>query len=143
MNRESQMKEFDKFVERQRTLLFSKGSDYASSADVLSNFKLTGSILGQTAVESVTQLIATKVVRLGNLIANKAKPNNESIADTLIDLSNYAFLANCILQEAQEAKDLHDDVQSRPMSVFEKIDDNKSESMTILLDKHLNAGMMP
>lgn len=142
MNRESQMKEFDKFVERQRTLLFSKGSDYASSADVLSNFKLTGSILGQTAVESVTQLIATKVVRLGNLIANKAKPNNESIADTLIDLSNYAFLANCILQEMQEAKHLHNDVQSRPQSVFEKVIDNQSASM-ILLEKRLNAGMMP
>jgi|TARA_R110002096_G_scaffold417879_1_gene621694 hypothetical protein len=36
--------------------------------------------------------INDKVTRLVNLLKTKAKPNNESIEDTLMDLSNYAII---------------------------------------------------
>lgn len=82
----------------------SKGADYANE-DKLSNFKLVGLICGLPTRIVILVLIAIKVVRLGNLMASGKKPNNESISDSLLDLSNYAFLEDCALYE-DELKEL-------------------------------------
>lgn len=95
---------FDKLTARMKEVLTAKGNDYANE-DVLSNFKLAGSICQITPQQHCLALIATKVARLGTLFTGKT-PKNEAIEDSIIDLINYGFLLYCIEDEAvkQELK---------------------------------------
>lgn len=87
---------FQNMVDSMKTVLFKKGNDYANT-DRLSNFKLAGQICGMTPELNCLNLIATKVARLGVLLQNTSEvPNNESIADSILDLANYAVLLNMI-----------------------------------------------
>ena len=96
MNLETQQKHFEQFVEKQRKIFFKKGNDYSNS-DRLSNFKLSGAIIGTTPELQCLSLIATKVARLGVLL-NTNVVNNESINDSVLDLANYAMLLDMILE---------------------------------------------
>jgi len=95
------------FQETQRTLLTSKGHDYANE-DLLSNFKITAAVEGRSKEEVVLTLISTKVVRLSNLLKSK-NPKHESLEDTLIDLANYSFLLNACLRDKIEITKLQDE----------------------------------
>jgi len=91
---------FDEFTAKQKETLIKKNNDYADT-DALSNFKLGGQITGVGPVKDCLVLIATKVARLGNLTSGKT-PNNESIADSVLDLANYAFLLHAILKDESD-----------------------------------------
>mgnify|MGYP003437870626 FL=1 len=106
MNISKQKILFNEFVEKQRSLLESKGHDYANE-DVLSNFKKVGAVTGNGATGAVLNLITTKVVRLANLLEKGGTGKHESLEDTLVDLSNYSFLASCILNEQKAEQDLN------------------------------------
>lgn len=95
---------FDKVVAKMESILLAKGNDYANE-DVLSNFKLAGSICQITPQQHCLALIATKVARLGTLFTGKS-PKNEAVEDSIIDLINYGFLLYCVDDEAvkQELK---------------------------------------
>jgi hypothetical protein len=77
-----------------------KGSDYANE-DVLSNFKLAGSICGLSAEQNCLNQIATKVARLGNLLKEDKTVKNEPIQDSIIDLINYGYLLYCLLKDGK------------------------------------------
>jgi hypothetical protein len=102
MTKEKQKELFEKFTKRELEIMQSKSADYAKEEDVLSNFKTAGANVGITTQQQILSLIATKVARLGNLFKGKV-PNNESIEDSIIDLSNYSFLLYCSIKE----DDLH------------------------------------
>lgn len=89
---------FDKVVAKMESILLAKGNDYANK-DVLSNFKLAGSICQITPQQHCLALIATKVARLGTLFTGKS-PKNEAVEDSIIDLINYGFLLYCVDDEA-------------------------------------------
>jgi hypothetical protein len=92
----------DDFFNKMKSILISKAQDYSKSEiDVLSNFKMVAQIIGVKPEQVVLNLIATKVVRLGNLIGNGKIPNNESIQDNLLDLANYTVLLNMVRSEPQ------------------------------------------
>jgi hypothetical protein len=81
--------------------MIGKGNDYAN-ADRLSNFKLSGAIIGITPEQQCLSLIATKVARLGNLFKKQhINPNNESIKDSTLDLICYGILLDMIITEKQ------------------------------------------
>lgn len=70
-----------------------KGNDYAGIKDALSNFKYSGEFAGVTPDQACRVLIGTKLARLKELLNNPNKEiKNESIKDTLLDLSNYLLL---------------------------------------------------
>ena len=98
MTNETQERLFERFKEKQREILLSKGKDYANQ-DVLSNFKLSGNICGITPELNCLSLIATKVARLGVLLNSKEAPKHESIDDSILDLANYTFLLKCLLND--------------------------------------------
>ena len=99
MNLQEQEKVFDDLTLRMKQIMLKKGSDYATE-DRLSNFKRVGDICGQTPEQVILVLIATKVVRLSNLLQPQAgEPNNESIEDNLLDLGNYTLLLAMIREE--------------------------------------------
>ena len=81
-----------------KDILLKKGNDYAN-ADRLSNFKLAGNICGISPQLNCLSLIATKVARLGVLLNSEHEPNNESIADSIIDLACYSVLLSMLNDE--------------------------------------------
>jgi hypothetical protein len=98
MTSEEQKKMFEYFTSKQREVLISKGHDYADK-DVLSNFKLSGSICQLSPEKNCLSLIATKVARLGILLNSNENPKHESIDDSILDLANYTFLLKCLLND--------------------------------------------
>lgn len=103
MTQEQQEKHFEALTSEMKGILLKKGGDYATSADKLSNFKLAGTICGLTAEQNCLSLIATKVARLGVLLADTTKkPNNESIQDSILDLANYSVLLHMLVDERKQ-----------------------------------------
>jgi hypothetical protein len=98
MTKEEQEKHFNEMTEQMRTILLSKGDDYANT-DRLSNFKLAGNISGLNAELNCLSLISTKVARLGVLLNSDKTPNNESVLDSVLDLANYSILLSMILKD--------------------------------------------
>ena len=103
MTKTEQEAHFESVVEEIRKIQLSKGGDYANE-DRLSNFKLAGSICGLTAEQNCLSLIATKVARLGVLLSGSAKPNNESVDDSIIDLISYGILLHMLRGEIRQEK---------------------------------------
>jgi len=99
MTKQEQEIYFNDTVQKMKSVLVSKASDYSTNIDVLSNFKLAGNICGISPELNCLSLIATKVARLGVLLNSNNKPNNESIQDSILDLSNYALLLGMLLEE--------------------------------------------
>ena len=106
MTREQQALLLGEFYAEKKNVLKLKGEDYANETDVLQNFKSAGANIDISPELQCLSLIATKVARLGNLLSGK-KPNNESIADSILDLSNYTDLLYCLVNEkAKQRKHL-------------------------------------
>ena len=99
MTKQQQEVVFDNMVAEMRKIMLGKGDDYANE-DRLSNFKLAGNICGITPELNCLNLIATKVARLGVLLQGK-EPRNESVQDSILDLSNYSVLLNMIIVDKQ------------------------------------------
>ena len=112
MNLETQQKHFATITEQMKSIMFSKGNDYANK-DRLSNFKLAGNISGLTPELNCLSLIATKVARLGVLLNNDKTPNNESIQDSLLDLANYTVLLTMLLKDKESKGILKDYPQTQ------------------------------
>ena len=74
-----------------------KNSDYAHDADPLSNFRRAQS-LGVDPFKGVLIRMSDKWSRLEQLASGKV-PKNESMRDTLIDLSVYSLIAVLLQDE--------------------------------------------
>lgn len=98
MTSSDQYDHFELIKRRMWQVISKKGHDYANE-DVLSNFKLAGSICGLSAEQNCLSLIATKVARLGVLLNSNKEPNNESVQDSVLDLANYTVLLSMILTD--------------------------------------------
>ena len=114
MTLNEQQEYFEKKVDVLRSILFSKGNDYANK-DRLSNFKLAGTICGLSPEQNCLSLIATKVARLGVLLSNESTPNNESIEDSIDDLINYGMLLSMLRYE--KCVTMSVDFESEPFDV--------------------------
>ena len=99
MTRQEQIEHFDVMVSRMRETLINKGDDYATDIDRLSNFKDTAAICGLQPRQIVLTMIAIKVARLGVLLNKPDGPINEPIADSILDLANYAILLDMVVAE--------------------------------------------
>jgi len=117
MNLETQQKHFTEITEQMKSIMFSKGNDYANE-DRLSNFKLAGQIAGLTPELNCLSLIATKVARLGVLLNNNNTPNNESIQDSVLDLANYSLLLSMLLKDKESKSILKDYPQTQNKTCF-------------------------
>jgi DNA-binding TFAR19-related protein (PDSD5 family) len=95
MTLKEQQIQFEQFAEKQRDIMLKKGNDYANE-DRLSNFKMVAQIVGIPIEQVIGVFIATKTVRLGNLMSSGKKPDNESVEDNLLDLANYTQLLEMV-----------------------------------------------
>lgn len=117
MTHEQQSKLLGEFYAEKKNILKLKGEDYANE-DVLSNFKTAGANIGISPELQCLSLIATKVARLGNLLSGKT-PNNESISDSILDLSNYTDLLYCLVNE--NVADMVKVSKEKPRSILKAI----------------------
>ena len=118
MKRKTQEKLFNSFVKEMGDTMLSKGHDYAGE-DVLSNFKLVSEITSVPVEQVLLVFIATKTVRLSNLLKQEKQPNNESIQDNLKDLCNYNILLDMIRNE-KDSCDL-EKVENREPKVGDRV----------------------
>jgi hypothetical protein len=102
MNSEEQQNHFKILTDKIRETQISKQGDYATTDDVLSNFKVAGANCGLSAGVQCLSLISTKVARLGVLLQSENSPNHESIRDSVMDLANYSILLDMILADKWE-----------------------------------------
>lgn len=120
MTRGEQLIKIDQMFEKMKDTILSKSVDYSTNMDVLSNFKLAGSICGLTPELNALSLIATKVARLGVLLKSESKPNNESIQDSILDLANYSVLLSMITADKPEEGQAFINVNNELISINSK-----------------------
>jgi len=93
------IEEFEKNLKIMLELTKAKNHDYAKGDDPYKNFRLVEQ-LGICSVETgILVRMCDKMSRIANLIDTDAKVKDESIADTLIDMANYANLMKCYREE--------------------------------------------
>ena len=108
MERSKLMELQDSLFKEAGRLLTSKGQDYAGE-DALANFKrmcqlssLLGIDVQRSPADCALFLMLLKIDRWMNLKSKGAKPENESVKDTVMDLLNYIELAYCCEIEVTE-----------------------------------------
>lgn len=96
-------------LEDMKKTLVLKAGDYAVPQDNLSNFRFSGYILDRAMEQGVggmdlsfLALISTKLARLVVLLGSGKKPNNEAVADSAMDLANYAVLWTQAIKERND-----------------------------------------
>jgi len=106
MKEETYLEMIKESFKRRLEIHVRKSHDYASTQEILGNFKRVASLLGTLKVDPSCPkgvaiiYIMLKIDRLCNLIFWGKKPKNESIQDTIDDLKNYCdLLEACIKDE--------------------------------------------
>ena len=89
------------------TLHNKKKSDYANSNNQFSNFEASAKYAGVTVNQAFDVLIGTKIARLQNLKESGKDVQNESIADTEQDLSNYILIKRAYNRWLKMKEDLN------------------------------------
>ena len=88
------MNYFDAFINDCIAIANRKAPDYSKEGDRYSNFKFAA-IISEQFTDPIDRVFATmigiKIARLIELLNGKT-PNNESIRDSFIDLTNYSAL---------------------------------------------------
>jgi len=90
-----------------RTLSKAKGADYSGSDDTLANLKRTEAMGIVPAIRGVLVRMCDKLSRLSQLTlpGAEAQVKDESIRDTLLDVINYAVLAQALRVDALVGKE--------------------------------------
>lgn len=100
-------KEFMEIVDKMKEIHVQKNNDYATESDPLSNFKFAAELVkhfSNPTDQVFVSLIGIKLARLSVLLTSGKTPNNESIADSFIDLANYSALWGAARQEKDSSK---------------------------------------
>lgn len=91
-------------LEEAKDLHIRKNAGYAGAdnPDAFANFRMSEAF-GVSALDGCLVRMSDKYIRITNLRKNPANDRvNESIRDTLLDLSAYALIAVCLLEEQEE-----------------------------------------
>lgn len=75
-----------------------KNQDYAGSDDAFKNFRASEAF-GVPIELAILVRMSDKFARIGNLLKQEAQVKDESIADSLSDLSNYAMILKVYLEQ--------------------------------------------
>ncbi len=77
-------------------ILTAKANDYAKEGDCFSNFTKIGMMADVDTARTFLIFMGVKLARISELLNKEAKVN-ESLADSLTDISNYACLMKLFL----------------------------------------------
>ncbi|OBW61988.1 hypothetical protein [Dehalococcoides mccartyi] len=104
-----ELKDFVSMVEKinnnRTAILDNKNHDYSCKADALANFKRIARAIEILGIDTKSPtgvalfMLVMKVDRFNNLTKNDAKPECESVLDTVIDGHNYLDFAYALSEE--------------------------------------------
>ena len=94
--------EVEKSQQQGLELIKAKNADYAGDANSLKNFDIAGEICNISSEKSILTRMSDKIVRIGNLLDREAKVKDETLEDTLIDLSNYSLILLAMLRRKKK-----------------------------------------
>ncbi len=103
MNQEELISRFCVLQDKKKKCIKGKNEDYAKLGSAFSNFEYSAECAGVKVEDVFMVFLGTKLARLRELLSGK-EPNNESIQDTLMDLSNYADLLALWLMDKEFAE---------------------------------------
>lgn len=98
MNPKQYVDHIQDFFFRGLELVEKKSADY-SNQDPHSSFKLVGQMLNLAPEKVILVMMATKVVRVDNLLSNNKQAKNESVTDSLLDLANYSGILDALIKD--------------------------------------------
>jgi len=105
MNKETFLQQVEHTLDTMQSLIEAKNADYAGDSDPFKNFKLCESLGICSAEQGLLVRMSDKMSRLSTLIDGpESRVDNESIADTLLDLANYAVLLRVWMDRPQDIK---------------------------------------
>ena len=85
-------------VKRMLEIAEAKNHDYGGKdSNPFANFMAVESLGIATAEKGILVRMTDKMSRINTLLSAEAKVNDESVADTLIDLANYALILKALL----------------------------------------------
>ena len=85
-------------------IMVNKNKDYAGAGDPFKNFKMCESIGICSAEKGILVRMTDKLQRISNLLTTEAQVKDESILDTLQDLSNYSLILRVYLESHADKK---------------------------------------
>lgn len=101
-------KRYLELLEEAKSLHIRKNAGYAGAdnPDPWANFRMAEGF-GISPLEGCLVRLSDKYIRVQNLMRNPANDQvGESIKDTLFDLSAYALIAICLLEEEEAKREL-------------------------------------
>lgn len=98
MNQTQFLKRLEELHMESVSISKAKNADYASDGDPFLNFRAC-EMLGIDSNQGIMVRMTDKLMRASNLLTREAMVADESIMDTLKDLSNYALILAIKLEE--------------------------------------------
>lgn len=92
MTQKQYLKEFERITTEMVELTKRKNSDYANAQDAFLNFRLIESLGAASTEQGFIVRMSDKLQRIANLISRDNQVKDETIEDTLKDLSVYSIL---------------------------------------------------
>lgn len=99
MNRELFIQHLENNQRDDLATVKSKNQDYADGADPFQNFRMVEDAGLISAEKGIAVRMSDKLQRIFNLLDSEASVKDETIADTLSDLRNYANILQVYLQQ--------------------------------------------
>jgi len=98
MNRDKFMQKLEANQETDLNIVKGKNQDYADGNDPFQNFRMVEDAGLMTVEEGIAVRMSDKMQRIFNLLDEEAAVEDETIADTLSDLRNYANILQVYLE---------------------------------------------
>lgn len=99
MNREDFVNHLKQNMRNDLEIVQAKNQDYADGADPFQNFRMVEDAGLMSVEEGIAVRMSDKMQRIFNLLDSEAAVEDESIADTLSDLRNYANILQVYLKK--------------------------------------------
>lgn len=102
MNQADFLKRLEELYARNVEISRAKNTDYAGTADPFKNFRAS-ELYGVPVEKGIIVRMSDKMTRIANLLDQEAMVKDESVADTLSDLANYAMILRMWLEQKTAA----------------------------------------
>ena len=99
MNRDEFITHMKNNQEKDLEIVNAKNQDYAGGGDPFQNFRMVEDAGLLSTEKGIAVRMSDKMQRIFNLLDEEAQVEDETIADTLSDLRNYANILQVYLEE--------------------------------------------
>ena len=99
MNRDEFITYMENNQEKDLEIVNAKNQDYADGGDPFQNFRMVEDAGLLSTEKGIAVRMSDKMQRIFNLLDEEAQVEDETIADTLSDLRNYANILQVYLEE--------------------------------------------